>query len=292
MEFSQQQEVRIKPGSNSIETNSIGIAEILSFYKKASSSPLSKVVYDLNGLTLFDGNLSAFLLAIIHRLKSLHRKYVFVEIPSHINVLFRNGLVAHLAGAGNNNKYEDDRKSTIPLKSFDLNEDENFSNYLQVDFFGHRGMDDISHSTKKNLRTQFIEVFNNVQIHSNAQHPMFACGQYFPQQGILKFTMADLNDGFLRKIQINTNGEITTDKGAIEWSLLSNNTTKDFTIYGPGGTGLKDLKKYCETNDGSLQIISGINMSTFVKGRIVNNRLESNYQGAVVNLIFRNLNRN
>ena len=70
--------------------------------------------------------MSALLLAVIHRLKTKHRKIFFVEIPSHINVLFRNGLVSHLNGNGNSNQYVDDRQSTIPLKSFDLNEDENF----------------------------------------------------------------------------------------------------------------------------------------------------------------------
>lgn len=287
-----QTETKIVPSNSSISTDSIGVAEILSFYKNAIKAPTSKIVFDIQRLSNFDGNMSALLLAVIHRLKTKHRKYVFVEIPSHINVLFRNGLVSHLSGNGNSNQYVDDRQSTIPLKSFDLNEDENFSNYLHNDFFGHRGVDNISVNTKRNLCSHFVEVFNNVQIHSNATDPLYTCGQYYPQQALLKFTMVDLGDGFLKKIKNKTNGEICSDDKAIEWALKNTNTTKDYSIYGPGGTGLKDLKAYCEANNGSLQIISGSNMMTFIKGKIVNNNLNTPFEGAIINLIFRGVNPN
>ncbi len=282
----------IKPNCNFIDTTATGVAEILNFYKKACASGSSKITFDIQNLSNFDGNLSAILLALIHKLKKEHHKYVYVEIPKHINVLFRNGLVSHLMGKGNENQFEDSRESTIPLRSFQLDEDEKFSNYLHTDFFGHRGLDNINSAIKKSLCSQFVEIYNNVQIHSNAIHPMFTCGQYFPQQSVLKFTMADLGDGFLKKIQIHTKGEISTDTKAIEWALLNTNTTKDFKIYGPGGTGLKDLKKYCELNNGSLQIASGSNMLTFVKGKIVDSKLLVPFKGAVVNLIFRDLKLN
>lgn len=285
----------IQPAQNFIDTNSLGVAELLSFYSKAVASPHSRITYDFQKLSNFDGNMSALLLALIHDLKIKHRKYVRVEIPPHLNVLFRNGLVSHLMGDGNNNKYEDTRQSTIPLKSFDLNEDDPFSYYLHHDFFGHRGIDNISLSTKRVLCGHFVEVFNNVQIHSNSKYPLFTCGQYFPQQSQLKFTMVDLGDGFLKKIKIktqNTAEPILTDNKAIEWALLNNNTTKNLEEYGPGGTGLKDLKNYCQKNDGSMQIISGSNMMTYIKGKVVNNKLLHPHQGAIVNLIFRGITPN
>jgi hypothetical protein len=290
MSFTQQITV-IKPACSFIETNSTGVAEILSFYNKACTCPNANITYNLTELSNFDANLSALLLAVIHKLKKDHRKYIFVEVPKHMNVLFRNGFVSHLSGKGNSNQYTDDRESTIPLRSFDMtdNADEYFSSYIHKDFFGHRGLVSLTKTTKGNLCTQFVEIFNNVQIHSNTTYPMFSCGQYFPEQGMLKFTMVDLGDGFLKKIYSHTKGEVTTDTKAIEWALANTNTTKDFEVYGPGGTGLKDLKTYCEANNGSLQIASGSNMLTFVKGKIVDNRLPNAFKGALVNLVFRGL---
>lgn len=285
-------ETKIIPTINSIETNSLGVIELLSLYSKAIASRHSKIIYDIQNLSNFDGNMAALLMAVVHKLKKQHRKYVYIEIPSHINILFRNGLVAQLMGKGNNNQYEDTRESTIPLKAFSLAEDENFSHYLHNDFFGHRGVDNISNTTKKILCTHFIEVYNNVQIHSEATEPLYTCGQYFPQQGLLKFTMADLGIGFLKKIKLHTNDAVSSDNAAIEWALKNTNSTKDFQQFGPGGTGLKDLKTYCEANNGSLQIISGSNMMTFVKGKIVDNKLATPYQGAIINLIFRGINTN
>jgi hypothetical protein len=271
----------------SIETNHIGIEEVLSFYTFSKKYSNKKIVLNLDNLNHFDANLSSLLISICYRLKWENKIYVFIEIPKHLNVLFRNGLLSHLVGNGNDNsKYFDNRLSTITLKSFNIDEEDNFVSYLKSDFLSHRGLDKLSSTTKSNIRSQYIEVFMNALEHANIKYPIFACGQFFPEKNILKFTLVDLGDGFLKKINIKTKGKIDDFKSAILWATTDTNTTRENNI---GGTGLKDLKKYCDTNNGSIHICSGDGYVNFIKDKTLEYKLKNFFSGSIINIIFRNI---
>lgn len=175
------------------------------------------------------------------------------------------------------------------LRTFLTSEEEVFCQYLRKDFFGHRGLENLTTTTKTSLSTHFEEIFVNVAQHANTAYPIFTCGQYFPEKNVLKFTLVDLGDGFLKKIFEKTNGEISTDNAAIFWATYNLNTTKDVKTFGPGGTGLKELKKYCEENNGSFHICSGNGYVNFLKNKTLEYCLPVPLQGSLVNLIFRNI---
>jgi hypothetical protein len=272
-----------------IETNHIGIGELMKFYAFAKQHRYCGVQLNISPANSMDANLSALLLAIAHKLKVENKVHVFLLLADHMNVFFRNGLIAHLQGKGNANPYEDNRQSTIPLTSFLISDDESFCEYLRRDFFGHRGLENLTNTVKTNLSTHFEEIFVNVVQHANTTYPVFTCGQYFPEKNILKFTLVDLGDGFLKKIAEKTEGEVATDNAAILWATYNLNTTKDVITYGPGGTGLKELKRYCEQNNGSFHICSGKGYLNFLKDKTFEYNLPEPLQGSLVNLIFRNI---
>lgn len=273
-----------------ISTTHSGVNELLKFYKYANQFKYKSISLNLSFVNNFDANLSCLLLSLINKLKSENKLSFFVNIPKHMNVLFRNGLVSHLKGNGNENEYPDDRLSTIPLVMFEVGDDSSFIEYLNRDFLGHRGLDSLSKTTKTNLRTHFLEIFNNVYLHANCSYPIHTCGQYFPESKTLKFSLVDLGDGFLKKIFENTNGKVSTDTESLVWSITGYNTTKDVKTFGPGGTGLKDLKTYCENNQGSFQICSGSGfLYVSTKGVYNTFNLNNHLRGSLVNIIFRNL---
>jgi hypothetical protein len=272
-----------------IETNHIGIGELMKFYAFAKQYRYCGVQLNISPANSMDANLSALLLAIAHKLKTENKVHVFLLMADHMNVFFRNGLIAHLQGKGNANPYEDNRQSTIPLTAFLTTEEEDFCQYLRRDFFGHRGLENLTATTKTNLSTHFEEIFVNVVQHANTTYPVFTCGQYFPEKNVLKFTLVDLGDGFLKKITEKTGGEVSTDNAAILWATYNLNTTKDVKTFGPGGTGLKELKKYCEENNGSFHICSGGGYLNFLKNKTFEYTLSEPLQGSLVNLIFRNI---
>lgn len=272
-----------------VETNSIGVSELMKFYAFARQFRYKSVQLNLSAVNTVDANLSALILAIAHKLRAENKVNLFVLLADHMNVFFRNGLMAHLQGKGNANPYEDNRHSTIPLNTFSVDDDAEFCQYLRRDFFGHRGLESLKSTTKVNLSTHYEEIFTNVGLHANTTSPVYSCGQYFPDKNVLKFTLVDVGDGFLKRIAQKTTGQVGTDNDAILWALRDLNTTKDIATYGPGGTGLKELKKYCAENNGSLHICSGSGYVNFLKDRSMEHTLPIPFKGSMVNLIFRNI---
>lgn len=273
----------------SLETNQIGIGELMKFYQYAYRLSYTSVTLNISPTNHVDANLSALILALAQKLQIERKVRVFVELGDGKGVFFRNGLISHLKGNGNNNEYPDDRQSTIPLTTFNPDEDDNYCNYLRNQFFGHRGLDNLSHIVKGNLRTHYLEVFTNVGIHANTSLPVYTCGQYFPEKNVLKFTLVDLGDGFLKKIQAATNGKISDDRSAIIWATEGINTTKDVNVFGPGGTGLKELKNYCNANNGSLHICSGSGYVNMLNNRTLEHTLPVPFPGSIINIIMRNI---
>lgn len=272
-----------------LETNNIGVSELLKFYSFAKQYSYCKVQLNLSPCNSVDANLAALILAIVHKLKEENKIFIFVILADHMGIFFRNGLMSHLQNKGNENPYGDDRHSSIPLMTFSIDDDEKFCKYLRSDFFGHRGLDDLSHTVKTNLSSHYEEIFTNVGLHANTTAPIYSCGQYFPEKKVLKFTLVDIGDGFLKKIADKTKGQINNDKDAIVWALRDLNTTKNIAAFGPGGTGLKELKKYCAENNGSLHICSGNGYVNFFKERNMEHTLPIVFKGSLINLIFRNI---
>jgi hypothetical protein len=272
-----------------VETTNIGVSELMKFYAFAKQYTYKSVQLNLSTVNTLDANLSALILAIAHKLRAENKVTVFVLFADGMGIFFRNGLIGHLTGKGNANPYPDDRQSAIPLTTFNIDDDEKFCQYLRRDFFGHRGLEGLTTTTRTNLSTHYEEIFTNVGLHANTTAPIYCCGQYFPEKKMLKFTLVDVGDGFLKKIALKTTGQVKTDKDAILWATRELNTTKDIATYGPGGTGLKELIKYCATNNGSLHICSGTGYVNFHKTGSLEHTLPIAFKGTIVNLIFRNI---
>ena len=273
----------------SLETDHFGVNEILKFYNYANRLSYASVNFNISPTNHVDANLSALILAITHKLQSERKVRLYLETGQGKGVFFRNGLISHLQGNGNNNKYFDDRRSTIQLTSFYPDKDEDYCNYIRYDFLNHRGLDNVPRKVKEALKSHYIEVFTNVGIHANTTYPVFTCGQYFPDKNVLKFTLIDLGQGFLKKIKIQTNGKISNDKSAIIWATEGINTNKDKNVFGPGGTGLKEIKAYCNKNNGSLHICSGSGYVNLMNNRTFEYNLTTPFPGSMINIILRKI---
>lgn len=276
------------PNTTIIETNHIGINQLTDFYANAKSlSTYSTTEYDISSLTNFDANLAAVFLALNYKLFNTHKVKSRFKIGQGQGIFFRNGLTSHLSGYGNNNQHIDERESTIPLRTYTTTSDEEFCNYIKYEFLKHRGLVNVPHQKRNTIKDHYLEIFNNVDLHAKTNAPVFTCGQYFPDKRLLKFTLVDLGNGFLKPIN-QKQPNIKDDKMAIVWATMDNNTTKS-PIYGPGGTGLKDLKRYCFENDGSLHICSGSGYVTFIGGKAIEYQLSNPFPGSIINIIFRNI---
>ncbi|MFT3677970.1 MAG: hypothetical protein QM781_18915 [Chitinophagaceae bacterium] len=272
---------------NRIDTNYSGYNQLTRLYHFCLGHPSkSHFFIDFKSVDWFDGNLCALLYAIVYHLNKEHG-HTFVTdagiIKEKFDVLYRNGFLQ------SDEAIVDTRKSTVPIQFFNPSDKERFCQYVDNELLSHRGMPNLTDALKEQISEDLLEVFCNTHHHANTIEPFFVGGQFYPTKGYLKFTMVDLGDGFLPRINKATQGRIATDLEAIQWALEGNSTKKVLDNC-PGGLGLKNMCRYCLQNQGVLQIASGTGFwstefenTIFEGGRL----LPSKFLGTTINLFFR-----
>ncbi len=273
--------------SGNIVTDHTGNQQLVNFYNFCCNYSSCWITIDVNGLIFFDANLSALLMAMIHKLRKERGLNFFLDwgcLKGELNILIRNGLAFYISKS---QKVADDfRQSTVPVKAFLLDNADSFTSYIEKDFLNHRGLDGVKIHDKEKIKNCYFEIFDNVGIHANTSYPVIACGQYFPYQKELKFTLVDLGEGFLKKIAAFTKDKenIITSVDAINWAVKGG-STKDKA---EGGTGLKKILFYCIKNGGSIHIVTGNSYWKYDK-RIDDFKILNAFVGSSVHLIFRYL---
>jgi len=263
-------------------TDFSGIKRLFEFYHKASEYSNTTIYLDFYHLTWIDANLCALLQSMLFKLNSENNLTFSADlnyISEKFNVLFKNGFI------NNGNPVEDANNSAIVLKSFSSKDKDAFVDYINNDLLNHKGMPSFNGFTRDNILTSLIELFNNIDIHAASTYPFFVCGQYYPKQEKVVFSIVDLGVGFLPPISGKTNGEIDNCFDSIKWALIKRNTTKKNA---PGGLGLTDLHTYCQLNKGVLQIITGDTYwsSDLEKTVFDCHKFKLPFTGSIINLHF------
>ncbi len=271
---------------NQIRTDYSGYSQLANFYHFCKVNPGDHIHIDFSEVNFFDGNLSALLWAIVHKANKENGNTFQTEasvIKERFSILYRNGFLP------DPDIVYDERDSTIPIKAFDCKNKVGFSEYIENTLLKHRGISDHLNSLlSEKIADDLLEVFGNTTYHANTTDPFFVGGQYYPKMGVFKFTMVDIGDGFLPRVQRATNGEITDNLEAIKWAVKGNSTKMILDGF-PGGLGIQNMHKYCKNNNGVLQIISNdgfwasdLENTFFSDGR----RLKNAFQGTTINIIF------
>lgn len=236
--------------SGYVRTDFLGIEKLYDFYNKAILLRDQTIQLNFYNLKFLDGNLCALFISMMYKLQKSNNLTFTTNVEflkKHFNVLIRNGFV------NQNEKVLDEQKSVVYLRRFYVNKLDDFIEYIQTDLMQHRGLN-LTEEVSYKIVDSLIEIATNIEIHSNSSEPFFVCGQFFPELGVLKFSIVDFGRGFLPAIKEKTNGEINTHIDSILWALKPQNTTK---MNEPGGLGLTDLYEYFTSSNGSLQIITG-----------------------------------
>jgi len=258
-----------------------GINRLFDFYHQARKFTDITIYLDFYDLKWIDANLCALLHSILYKLNVDNNLKFSADLnflKDKFNVLFRNGFIS-------NGENVDDRQSVITLQAFNSKDKDGFINYIENDLLCNRGMPEFSEDQEDRIIDSLIELFNNIDCHSQSEHPFFVCGQYFPKNRKVVFSMVDLGVGFLPPIQAKTHGEIMEWSESIKWALIKNNTSK---FDAPGGLGLSDLHSYCQENNGILQIVTG---DAFWSSNLSSTdyecqKIKNCYVGTIINLHF------
>ena len=118
-------------------------------------------------------------------------------------------------------------------------------------------------------------------LHSHTKLGIFSCGQFFPRQDRLDFTVADLGISIPENIKNYTGHELSPEE-AIIWATKEGHTTKRSHL--PGGLGLKILCEFIDLNGGCLQIVSDAGYWQRRNCKIVTKSLSYAFPGTVVSV--------
>ena len=242
---------------------------------------------DWDNLQYMEANLSALLLCMSWKLKQERKLRFFLDVSQlggGLNVFWRNGLANWFLGK--NGQPDDIRESTIPVKAFRIDDVDKFVSFIANDLLRHRGVYQVRFADKQRVQDSYFEIFSNVQQHARTKEPVLACGQFFPQQKELKFTLVDMGCGFLQNVSEFTQKSerpILKAADAISWAVKGNSTKTEAV----GGTGLSRIMSYCRKHNGGVHIISDGCYWSFDKGVLNSWTLKRNFAGTTIHLIFR-----
>lgn len=176
----------------------------------------------------------------------------------------------------------DNYHTTIRFLKLKPTDGKYFNAYVVEELIGRAELPKMSSLVKEKMAEAIYEIFVNAQIHSNSKH-IYTCGQVFPRDDKIEFTIVDVGIGFKRKINERFNSKLSSVQ-AIKWATLDKNTTK---IGVSGGIGLALLKEFTEINRGKMQIISDNGFYQYDAMGEQMKVFDNSFPGTIVNLQFR-----
>jgi hypothetical protein len=192
-------------------------------------------------------------------------------------ILARNGFLTEDGYAPRRDSFG----STVPYRRLNPGDERYFIAYLRQ-YLERQKIPGMTEALRMKFRESILEIFVNAATHSETKLGIFACGQYFPKQERLDFSIADAGIGIRKKIANELGLKMNSDK-AIEWALEEGNTVRRGNV--PGGLGLKLLREFVRLNGGRLQIVSDRGYWEMMNdGRETLTRMECPFPGTVVTI--------
>ena len=218
----------------------VGFEALTRLHAQAKDYFLEDIEIDLGTTTWLDADMCAVFGAILYSLGDNLNTVDLVNIrPDVERILSKNGFLSHYGQV----RIPDSWGTTISYQRFDVTDDRFFSGYIEAEFINRIEMPGMSPGLLKKFRESIFEIFSNAVLHSSTRLGIFSCGQFFPKQNKLDFTVADLGVGIRQNVSEYMGRDISAAQ-AIVWATEKNNTTKGGPV--PGGLGLKLLGEFLD----------------------------------------------
>ena len=251
---------------------------LASLHAQTKECVLDNVEINMNATNWFDADMCAAFGAILYSLGERLNTVNLVSIRSSVDtILSKNGFLSHYGRV----QIHDQWGTTIPYQRFDVKDDHYFAEYIENELIHRSEIPKMSLGLLKRFRESIFEIFNNAVSHSRTRLGIFSCGQFFPNQNRLDFTVADLGVGIRQNIKKHI-GLKFSPENAIAWATEEFNTTKRGKL--PGGLGLKILCEFVDLNGGSIQIVSDAGYWQRKNKKTVTKPLSHPFPGTVVSV--------
>lgn len=228
----------------------------------------------------FDANLCAVLGGILDKIKNDGLNDInFIYIGESIKTILQKNSFLSFYGY---DKAYDTNHTTIEYTKLKPSDNRFFNQYLEKKLISRTEFPNMSDAVHEKISESIQEMFINAQMHSETEF-IYTCGQFFPRENKLNFTIADTGIGFAKRIEKDF-GMAIDSCNAIKWAMIDGNTTKKGVS---GGLGLALLKEFISQNNGKIQIISGDAFYEFSHQEEVIQTLDYYFDGSVISMTFR-----
>ena len=205
---------------------------------------------DMSKTFFFDANMAAPLGAILARVADgLNTVEISALHPPVKRVLSKNQFLTHYWYE----PLDDTNHTTMPFRRLRLIDEGEFEEYIHWQLSG-KGIPRMSEGASRVFKKKVFEVYQNAVFHSESEIGVFVCGQFFPQQRRLDFTIADVGIGIRETVRRYFENPRIGSLPALRWALEPYHTTKRGRH--PGGLGLGFLQHFARLNRGKIQIAS------------------------------------
>lgn len=251
--------------------------QLISLYQEHKNKGFETIHIELR--SWFAANMSATLGAILDLFQNNMNDIIIDYIdPSVEKILLKNEFLTYFGYS----KIIDSFHTTIRFLKLKPTDGKFFNLYVYEELIGRDELPSMSPLVKEKIAEAIYEIFVNAQIHSNSKQ-IYTCGQFFPRDDKIEFTIVDVGIGFKRKINERFNSNLNSIQ-AIKWATQDKNTTKTEVT---GGIGLALLKEFINKNRGKMQIISDDGFYQYdVTGEQMH-LFNGSFPGTIVNLQFR-----
>jgi len=198
--------------------------------------------------------------------------------PGVERILQKNDFLSYF----DRERISDNFHTTIRYLKLKPTDGKYFNSYVVNELLGRNELPRMSELVKEKMAETIYEIFVNAQIHSESGF-IYTCGQFYPKENRIEFTITDIGIGFKKKVNQRFNSNLTSTQ-AIQWATQDKNTTK---IDISGGIGLALLKEFIAKNHGKMQIVSDDGYYEFsAEGEHIH-LFNGQFPGTIVNLQIR-----
>jgi len=250
---------------------------LIDFYHEHKDKSFDTIHIELR--QWFTANMSAALGGILDIFQGSINSVIFDYInPAIERILLKNDFLSYFGYS----RIADSYHTTIRFLKLKPTDGKFFNQYVIEELIRRTELPKMSGPVKEKMAEAIYEIFLNAQIHSETSY-IYTCGQFFPREDRIEFTIVDTGIGFKRKINGRFNSNLTSTQ-AIKWAIQDKTTTK---IGVSGGIGLALLKEFIEKNRGKMQIVSDDGFYQFDCQGEQMHVFQGAFPGTIVNLQFR-----
>lgn len=232
-------------------------------------------------VSFLDANLCALIGAIFEIFESKHNTIKITHLKPNVELILRKNDFLNRFGF---TKVFDHNNTVVTYRRFTPKDDSSFSAYIQNQLLKKPGFPSHSEKLGKAIARNIFEIYENARTHGKCDY-IHTCGQFFPKghDKPLQFTIVDKGVNIKENVSMYLKRDVPADE-AIEWAMVKGHTTK--TGVTSGGLGLAVIFEFIKLNKGKIQVISSDGFYEFKNGNVVKKRLNSVFDGTVVNIKF------